>query len=96
MKNKQSLLYLANLGPEIARMFSFMKSGKESYSIASKNNALGIISKVLDLEKSEGAKYELTKIRELIIEEQEKKDLFYEDQLIKYCLPFGEQLVRSM
>ena len=96
MKNKKSLFYLANLGPEIARMFSFMKGGKEAYSISSKNNAIAIIDKVLDLEKSEGANYELSKLKTLIIEEQEKKDFTFESQLVRYCVPFGEQFVNSI
>ena len=92
---KNSLFYMANLYPEIARLFSFLDSNKIEAAINAKNRALGIVDKILSFKDIKPAGREEWSVIKNFILGYDK--LNKEERIIleKYAEPFSYKFMRQ-
>ena len=86
---KNSLFYMANLYPEIGRLFSFHDSGKIEAANNSKERALNIVDNILSFKDIiPGGREEWYVVKNFIIG-YDKLDLYERKILEKYTEPFS-------
>ncbi len=90
---KNSLFYMANLYPEIARLFSFYDSGKIEAANNAKNRALGIVDAILDFKDIIPAGREEWNVIKNFILGYDKLDLFERKILERYAEPFSYKFI---
>lgn len=92
---RDSLFYMANLYPEIGRMFAFYDSGKEEAAGNAQKRALDIVNKILDFSDIKSAgREEWSTIRDFIAE-YDKLDPYRRVILEKYAAPFSYKFMNS-
>src|SRR3989338_5867861 len=89
MIEKDSLFYMANLYPEIGRLFSFFDSGKIEAAENAKNRALSIVDKILFFKDIKPAGREEWSVIKNFILGYNKLDPFERIILEKYAEPFS-------
>jgi len=86
---KDALFYMANLYPEIGRLFSFYDSNKIEAANNAKNRALEITNKILSFKDIKPAgREEWSAIRNFILG-YDKLDFFERKILERYAEPFS-------
>jgi len=86
---KNSLFYMANLYPEIGRLFSFLDSGKVEAADNAKMRALGIVDKILSFKDVKPAGREEWSVIKNFILGYDKLDTYERSILEKYAEPFS-------
>src|SRR3989344_7066625 len=86
---KDSLFYMANLYPEIGRLFSFYDSGKMEAANNAKNRALGIVDTILNFREIIPAGREEWNVIKNFILGYDKLDTYERTILEKYAEPFS-------
>jgi predicted dithiol-disulfide oxidoreductase (DUF899 family) len=86
---KDSLFYMANLYPEIGRIFSFLDSNKIEAACNAKNRALGIVDKILSFRDVKPAGREEWSVIKNFILGYDKLDGYERSILEKYAEPFS-------
>ncbi|MDP2789260.1 MAG: hypothetical protein Q8O46_04440 [bacterium] len=86
---KNSLFYMANLYPEIDRLFSFFDSKKIEAANNAKTRALGIVDKILSFRDIKPAGREEWNVIKNFILGYDKLDSFERNILEKYAEPFS-------
>ena len=86
---KNSLFYMANLYPEIGRMFSFYDSGKKEAGDNAKNRALNIVDTILSFKDIKPAGREEWSVIKNLILGLDKLDSYERTILEKYSQPFS-------
>lgn len=89
MIEKDSLFYMANLYPEIGRLFSFFDSGKIEAAENAKNRALSIVDKILFFKDIKPAGREEWSVIKNFILGYNKLDKYERSILEKYAEPFA-------
>ena len=92
---KNSLFYMANLYPEIARLFSFLDSNKIEAAINAKNRALGIVDKILSFKDIKPAGREEWSVIKNFILGYDKLDKYERNILEKYAEPFSYKFMNQ-
>ena len=92
---KNSLFYMANLYPEIGRMFSFYNSNKIEAFENSKKRALDIVENILSFRDIIPAGREEWNVIKNFILGFEKLDSFEQSILEKYSEPFSYKFMNS-
>jgi predicted dithiol-disulfide oxidoreductase (DUF899 family) len=86
---KNSLFYMANLYPEIGRLFSFYDSGKIEAANNAKNRALSIVDTILNFKDIiPGGREEWNVVKNFILG-FDKLDKYERSILEKYAEPFS-------
>ena len=86
---KNSLFYMANLYPEIGRLFSFLDSKKIEAANNAKTRALGIVDQILSFRDIEPAGREEWSVIKNFILGYDKLDAYERTILEKYAEPFS-------
>lgn len=86
---KNSLFYMANLYPEIGRLFSFFDSGKTEAASNAQNRALGIVDNILNFKDVKPAGREEWSVIKNFILGYDKLDKYERTILEKYAEPFS-------
>ena len=86
---KNALFYMANLYPEIGRLFSFHDSGKIEAANNAKVRALGIVDTILNFRDIIPAGREEWNVIKNFILGYDKLDPFERNILEKYAEPFS-------
>ena len=86
---KNALFYMANLYPEIGRLFSFYDSGKIEAANNAKNRALGIVDTILSFKEIIPAGREEWSVIKNFILGYDKLDAYERSILEKYAEPFS-------
>ncbi|MEX2028883.1 MAG: hypothetical protein WD963_00160 [Candidatus Paceibacterota bacterium] len=86
---KSSLFYMANLYPEIGRIFSFLDSNKIEAAENAKTRALGIVDKILSFRDVKPAGREEWSVIKNFILGYDKLDAYERTILEKYAEPFS-------
>ncbi|MEK7088997.1 MAG: hypothetical protein AAB913_02615 [Patescibacteria group bacterium] len=86
---KNSLFYMANLYPEIGRMFSYYDSGKKKATENAKNRALGMVDVILSFKDIKPAGREEWYVVKNFILGYDKLDNYERTILEKYSQPFS-------
>ena len=86
---KDSLFYMANLYPEIGRLFSFFDSNKIEAANNAKTRALGIVDKILSFRDIKPAGREEWNVIKNFILGYNKLDTYERTILEKYAEPFS-------
>jgi len=89
MIEKNALFYMANLYPEIGRLFSFYDSGKIEAANNAKNRALGIVDNILSFKDVIPAGREEWNVIKNFILSYDKLDPYERRILEKYAEPFS-------
>ncbi|GEM_PF-2970764 len=89
MIEKNSLFYMANLYPEIGRLFSFFDSGKTEAANNAKFRALSIIDQILSSKDIKPAGREEWAVIKNFILGFDKLDKYERSILEKYAEPFS-------
>ncbi|MBI3458769.1 hypothetical protein HY061_00700 [Candidatus Azambacteria bacterium] len=86
--SKDALFYMANLYPEIGRMYSFYDSGKNEAAANAQNRALGMVDKILSFpDIVPGGREEWSVVKNFILG-YKILDLSERKILEKYAEPF--------
>ncbi len=91
---KDSLFYMANLYPEIGRIFSFYDSGKIEAADNAKKRALNIVDTILDFREIIPAGREEWSVIKNFILGYDKLDTYERSILEKYAEPFSYKFMR--
>ncbi|MEK7459862.1 MAG: hypothetical protein AAB636_02240 [Patescibacteria group bacterium] len=92
---KNALFYMANLYPEIGRMFSFLDSGKKEASKNAQKRAIDITDKILSfLDIKPAGREEWFVIKNFILG-YDKLDSYERLILEKYAQPFSYKFMRE-
>ncbi|KKR79332.1 MAG: hypothetical protein UU24_C0011G0012 [Candidatus Nomurabacteria bacterium GW2011_GWA2_40_9] len=95
MIEKNSLFYMANLYPEIGRMFSFYDSGKIEAAQNAQKRSLGIIENILSFKDIKPAgREEWNTIRNFVLG-YDKLGSYERSILEKYAQPFSYKFMRE-
>ena len=86
---KNALFYMANLYPEIGRLFSFHDSGKVEAANNAKNRALDIVDTILSFKDIIPAGREEWSVIKNFILGYDKLDTYERSILEKYAEPFS-------
>ena len=86
---KDSLFYMANIYPEIGRLFSFLDSQKFQAAENAKIRALGIVDKILSFKDIKPAGREEWSVVKNFILGCDKLDVYERIILEKYAEPFS-------
>jgi len=86
---KDSLFYMANLYPEIGRIFSFLDSNKIEAAENAKNRALTIVNHILSFRDIKPAGREEWNVIKNFILGYDKLDEYERSILEKYAEPFS-------
>jgi hypothetical protein len=86
---KDSLFYMANLYPEIGRMFDFFEQGKIEAGENAKKRSLGIVDNILSFKDIKIAGREEWYVVKNFIEGFEKLDSYEREILKNYAKPFS-------
>ena len=86
---KDALFYMANLYPEIGRMYFFYDSGKIEAAGNAQNRALGIVDKILSFKEIVPAGREEWSVLKNFISGYQVLDLYERKILEKYAEPFS-------
>jgi hypothetical protein len=90
---KNSLFYMANLYPEIGRLFSFFDSNKIEAANNAKTRALGIVDKILSFKDIKPAgREEWCAVKNFILG-YDKLNTYERTILEKYAEPFSYKLM---
>ena len=92
---KNSLFYMANLYPEIGRLFSFLDSGKVEAADNAKMRALGIVDKILSFKDVKPAGREEWSVIKNFILGYDKLDTYERSILEKYAEPFSYKFMNQ-
>jgi uncharacterized protein YktA (UPF0223 family) len=92
---KNSLFYMANLSPEIGRMFSFLDSGKIEAAQNAQIRSLDIINKILSFRDIIPAGREEWSVIKNFILGYDKLDTYERSILEKYAMPFSYKFMRQ-
>lgn len=95
MIEKNSLFYMANLYPEIGRMFSFYDSGKIEASQNAQKRSLDIVEKILSFKDIKPAGREEWNVVRNFISAYDKLDTYERNVLEKYAQPFSYKFMRA-
>lgn len=92
---KDSLFYMANLYPEIGRMFSFYDSGKVEAAQNAQHRSLGIVDTILTFKDIKpGGREEWNVIKNFILG-YDKLDSYERKILEKYAEPFSYKFMNN-
>ena len=86
---KDSLFYMANLYPEIGRLFSFFDSGKVEATLNTQKRSLDIVDKILSFKDIKPAGREEWSVIKNFILGFDKLDTYERTILEKYAEPFS-------
>ncbi len=92
---KDSLFYMANLYPEIGRMFSYFDSGKNEACANAQKRALGIVDQILSFKDVKPAGREEWNVIKNFILGYDKLDLYERRILEKYAEPFSYKFMKQ-
>jgi hypothetical protein len=92
---KNSLFYMANLYPEIGRMFSYYNSGKKEAGDNAKERALNIVDTILTFRDINPAGREEWSVIKNFILGFDKLDSFERNILEKYAEPFSYKFMNQ-
>lgn len=92
---KNSLFYMANLYPEIGRLFSFFDSNKIEAANNAKIRALGIVDKILSFKDIPPAGREEWNVIKNFILGFNKLDAYERNILEKYAEPFSYKFMKD-
>jgi len=92
---KNSLFYMANLYPEIGRMFSYYDSGKKEATENAKNRALNIVDTILSFKDIKPAGREEWSVIKNFILGYDKLDSYERIILLKYAEPFSFKFMKE-
>src|SRR3989338_9381503 len=95
MIEKNALFYMANLYPEIGRLFSFYDSGKIEAANNAKNRALGIVDTILSFKEIIPAGREEWSVIKNFILGYDKLDAYERSILEKYAEPFSYKFMNQ-
>jgi uncharacterized protein YktA (UPF0223 family) len=93
---KNSLFYMANLYPEIGRLFSFFDSNIIEAANNAKIRALGIVDKILSFKDIKPAGREEWSVIKNFIIGYDKLDVYERTILEKYAEPFSYKFMRQV
>ena len=93
---KNSLFYMANLYPEIGRLFSFLDSNKIEAANNAKIRALGIVEKILSFRDIKPAGREEWRVIKNFILGYDKLDPYERTILEKYAEPFSYKFMKMI
>ncbi len=92
---KNSLFYMANLYPEIGRLFSFYDSGKNEAAENAKTRALGIVDQILSFRDIIPAGREEWSVIKNFILGYQNLDSYERRILEKYAEPFSYKFMNQ-
>ena len=92
---KNSLFYMANLYPEIGRLFSFLDSNKIEAASGAKIRALDIVDHILSFKDIKPAGREEWSVIKNFILGFDKLDAFERNILEKYAEPFSYKFMNQ-
>lgn len=92
---KNSLFYMANLYPEIGRLFSFFDSNKIEAANNAKIRALGIVDQILSFRDIKPAGREEWSVIKNFILGFDKLDSYERNILEKYAEPFSYKFMNN-
>lgn len=92
---KNSLFYMANLYPEIGRLFSFYDSNKIEAANNAKIRALGIVDKILFFKDVPPAGREEWSVIKNFILGYDKLNIYERNILEKYAEPFSYKFMNQ-
>lgn len=92
---KNSLFYMANLYPEIGRMFSFYDSGKKEAGDNAKKRALSIVDTILTFRDIKPAGREEWSVIKNFILGFDNLDVYERTILKKYSEPFSYKFMNQ-
>lgn len=92
---KDSLFYMANLYPEIGRMFSFYDSGKSEAAENAQKRSLGIVDNILNFRDIKPAGREEWAVIKNFILGYDKLDSYERKILEKYAEPFSFKFMNT-
>ena len=95
MIEKNSLFYMANLYPEIGRLFSFLDSNKIEAANNAKIRSLGIVDKILSFRDIKPAGREEWNVIKNFILGYNKLDAYERIILEKYSEPFSYKFMNQ-
>lgn len=95
MIEKNSLFYMANLYPEIGRLFSFFDSGKTEAAKNAQHRSLDIVNKILTFRDIVPAGREEWNVIKNFILGYDKLDVYERIILEKYAEPFSYKFMRQ-
>jgi hypothetical protein len=93
--DKNALFYMANLYPEIGRLFSFYDSGKTEAANNAKLRALGIMDQILSFKDVKPAGREEWSVIKNFILGYDRLDSFERKILEKYAEPFSYKFMNN-
>lgn len=92
---KNSLFYMANLYPEIGRMYSYFDSGKLEASINAQKRSLSILENILSFKDIKpGGREEWSVIKNFILG-YDKLDSYERKILERYAEPFSYKFMNA-
>lgn len=92
---KNSLFYMANLYPEIGRLFSFLDSGKTEAAENAQHRSLEIVNKILTFKDIVPAGREEWNVIKNFILGYDKLDAYERNILERYAEPFSYKFMRQ-
>ncbi len=92
---KNSLFYMANLYPEIGRLFSFFDSNKIEAANNAKIRSLGIVDHILSFKDIKPAGREEWSVIKNFILGYDKLDTYERNILEKYAEPFSYKFMKQ-
>lgn len=92
---KNSLFYMANLYPEIGRLFSFFDSGKSEAANNAKIRALNIVDQILGFKDIKPAGREEWGVIKNFILGYDKLDKYERNILERYAEPFSYKFMKN-
>src|SRR3989338_2386812 len=92
---KNSLFYMANLYPEIGRLFSFFDSGKVEATLNAQKRSLDIVDKILSFKDIKPAGREEWNVIKNFILGYNKLDTYERSILEKYAEPFSYKFMNQ-
>ena len=95
MIEKDSLFYMANLYPEIGRLFSFFDSGKTEAAQNAQHRSLDIVNKILTFRDIVPAGREEWSVIKNFILGYDKLDAYERSILEKYAEPFSYKFMNQ-
>ncbi len=85
---------MANLGPEIGRMESFLKSGNIEAMNGARERSFGIIESALAVnDLSSGGREEINILKNLLKSSEDSQTII---DIQKYCQPFAERFMKTI
>lgn len=92
---KNSLFFMANLYPEVGRMFSYLDTNKIEAALNAQNRALSIVDKILSFRDIKPAGREEWSVIKNFILGYDKLDPYERNILEKYAEPFSYKLMNA-